>query len=130
MLLVLGAAMLVGGWKRTEQTLQPHRRERPVRDTAAGLAALILPAVFQLVHGGGLPRVGEERVDFGTDLEHLSLGVAIVLISSYVAGLFFSMKTHRSRLQPVRAGGARAPRWLVDPESLLLLGHRGGARRA
>ena len=44
------------------------------------LTALILPAVFQLVHGGGLPGVGEERVDFGSDLEQLSFGVAIVLM--------------------------------------------------
>ena len=33
------------------------------------MAALIFPAIFQLIHGGGLPSVGEERVDFGSDLE-------------------------------------------------------------
>jgi Ca2+:H+ antiporter len=58
-------------------------------------AALVLPAVFQLIHGGGLPRVSEERHDFGNDLETLSLGVAIILILSYVAGLWFSLRTHR-----------------------------------
>ena len=59
------------------------------------LTALILPAVFQLVHGGGLPGVAEERVDFGSDVEKLSFGVAIVLMVSYAAGLIFSLKTHR-----------------------------------
>src|SRR5215218_2288487 len=40
------------------------------------LAALILPALFQLIHGGGLPSIGEERVDFGSELEKISFGVA------------------------------------------------------
>src|SRR3712207_6920877 len=39
--------------------------------------------------------VGEERVDFGSDLEKLSFGVSIVLLASYVGGLIFSLKTHR-----------------------------------
>jgi Ca2+:H+ antiporter len=39
--------------------------------------------------------VSEERHQFGSDLEHLSLGVAIVLILTYIAGLWFSLKTHR-----------------------------------
>jgi Ca2+:H+ antiporter len=47
------------------------------------------------VHGGSLPGVEEQRHDFGSDVEHLSIGVAIVLILSYVAGLFFSLKTHK-----------------------------------
>jgi Ca2+:H+ antiporter len=44
--------------------------------------------------------VGEERVDFGSDLEKLSAGVAIVLLVSYAAGLWFSLKTHRSVFNP------------------------------
>jgi Ca2+:H+ antiporter len=64
------------------------------------LAALIFPAVFQLIHGGSLPGVGDERVDFGSDLETLSLCVAIVLLLSYAAGLWFSLKTHRAVFNP------------------------------
>ena len=45
------------------------------------LAALMMPAVFQLIHGGGLPHVGaDERATSARDLEHLSLGVAIMLL--------------------------------------------------
>ncbi|HEV2791732.1 MAG TPA: cation transporter, partial [Solirubrobacterales bacterium] len=33
-------------------------------------------------------------------VEHLSLAVAIVLIGTYVVGLFFSMKTHRALFNP------------------------------
>ncbi|MEA2450997.1 MAG: Ca2+:H+ antiporter [Thermoleophilaceae bacterium] len=94
-LLVLGASMLVGGWNRDRQTFN-----RTAAHTQAGMllmaaAALILPAVFQLIHGGGLPNVSEERHDYGSDLELISGGVAIILILSYVGGLWFSLKTHR-----------------------------------
>jgi Ca2+:H+ antiporter len=44
--------------------------------------------------------VGEERVDFGSDLEKLSLGVCIVLLLSYGAGLWFSLRTHRAVFNP------------------------------
>jgi Ca2+:H+ antiporter len=94
-LLVLGASMVVGGWKRERQTFN-----RTAAHTQAGMlllaaAAMILPAVFQLVHGGGLPSVSEHRHDFGSELEKISFGVAVVLILSYVAGLWFSLRTHR-----------------------------------
>jgi Ca2+:H+ antiporter len=94
-LLVLGASMLAGGWGRERQTFN-----RTAAHTQAGMlllaaAALVLPAVFQLVHGGGLPQVSELRHDYGSEVEKLSLGVAIILILSYIAGLWFSLKTHR-----------------------------------
>jgi Ca2+:H+ antiporter len=94
-LLVLGASMVAGGWNRERQTFN-----RTAAHTQAGMlllatAALVLPAVFQLIHGGGLPQVSEERHDFGSDLEHLSIGVSIILMLSYVAGLWFSLRTHR-----------------------------------
>jgi Ca2+:H+ antiporter len=64
------------------------------------LVALVFPAIFQLIHGGGLPKVGVDQVDFGSDLEKLSFGVALVLLASYVAGLIFSLKTHRDVFNP------------------------------
>ncbi len=100
LLLVLGASMLVGGLKRDKQTFNATAANAQSAMLLLALVALVLPAVFQLVHGGGLPGVGEERVDFGSDLEYLSLGVAIILIGSYVAGLIFSLKTHRKLFNP------------------------------
>jgi Ca2+:H+ antiporter len=99
-LLVLGAAMLVGGLPRDKQTFSRTAANAQSAMLLLALAALIFPAVFQLIHGGGLPAVGEERVDFGSDLEKLSLGVAIVLLASYAAGLVFSLKTHRAVFNP------------------------------
>lgn len=100
-LLVMGAAMFVGG----------RRRERQRFDrTAAGVqslmlllacAALVMPAIFELVIGGDLPNPAAEAVRFPTDLEHLSLGVAIVLMCTYLAGLIFSLKTHKDLFNPL-----------------------------
>jgi Ca2+:H+ antiporter len=65
---------------------------------AAG--ALLMPAIFELVEGTGLPAPGAESVNYDNTVEHLSLAVAIVLIGTYVLGLFFSMKTHRTLFNP------------------------------
>jgi Ca2+:H+ antiporter len=99
-LLVMGAAMVVGGWRREKQTFSQTAANAQSAMLTLALAALIFPAIFQLIHGGGLPAVGEERVDFGSDLEQLSFGVAIVLLLSYAAGLWFSLKTHRAVFNP------------------------------
>jgi Ca2+:H+ antiporter len=99
-LLVLGAAMLVGGWSREKQTFSRTAANAQSAMLMLALAALISPALFQLIHGGHLPQVGADEVDFGSDLEQLSLGVAIVLLVSYAAGLWFSLKTHRAVFNP------------------------------
>jgi Ca2+:H+ antiporter len=99
-LLVMGAAMLIGGWSREKQTFSRTAANAQCAMLMLAVAALIAPALFQLIHGGGLPRVGEDRVDFGSDLEKLSFGVAIVLLASYAAGLWFSLRTHRAVFNP------------------------------
>jgi len=102
-LLVLGAAMLVGGLKRDTQEFNRTAASAQSAMLLLALTALILPAVFQLVHGGGLPGIEQERADFGSEVEQLSLGVAIVLMASYAAGLVFSLKTHRRVFNPYEA---------------------------
>jgi Ca2+:H+ antiporter len=121
-LLVLGAAMLVGGWSREKQTFNATAATAQSGMLLLALAALILPALWQLIHGGGLPGVGEERVDFGSDLEHLSFGVAIVLIFSYVAGLFFSLKTHKELFNPYSEDDHEDTLGWSVKKSLLMLG--------
>jgi len=100
MLLVLGAAMLAGGIGRQKQHFS--RTSASIQTTMLMLAggALIMPAIFELVEGKGLPQPGAESIDYGGTVEHLSLAVAIVLIVTYVIGLFFSLKTHRDLFNP------------------------------
>jgi len=112
-LLVMGAAMLVGGLPREKQHFSRTAANAQSAMLLLALAALIFPAIFQLIHGGGLPAVGDERVDFGSDLEKLSFGVAIVLLISYVAGLIFSLKTHRDVFNPYGDDEEQAHHWSV-----------------
>jgi Ca2+:H+ antiporter len=99
-LLVMGAAMLVGGLGREKQTFSKTSASVQTSMLLLAAAALLMPAIFELVEGQGLPNPGAAIVDYGPTVEHLSLAVAIVLIVTYVAGLFFSLKTHRDIFNP------------------------------
>jgi Ca2+:H+ antiporter len=110
-LLVLGAAMLAGGWKRTRQTFDRTAAQAQSGMLLVTVAALVLPAVLQLSRHGGLPSVGGVRRVFGSDLNHVSLAVALVLIATYFAGLIFSLRTHRDLFNPSRAGDDSTSAW-------------------
>jgi Ca2+:H+ antiporter len=99
-LLVMGAAMLVGGLPRERQTFNPTAVSVQSSMLLLAAVALVMPTIFQLVAGGGLPRVGQERVDFGSDLEQMSFIVAIILLVSYAGGLMFSLRSHRALFNP------------------------------
>jgi Ca2+:H+ antiporter len=99
-LLVLGAAMFLGGLRRDRQQFDRTAAGAQSAMLLLAMTALVMPAVFQLVAGDGLPDPTEERRHFGSTVEHLSFAVAIVLIASYVAGLLFSLRTHRSLFNP------------------------------
>jgi Ca2+:H+ antiporter len=99
-LLVLGAAMLAGGWGREKQTFSVTTASAQTAMLLLAAAALSMPAVFTLVEGNGLPSPGSTQVDFSPTVEHLSLAVAIVLGITYVVGLFFSLHTHRDLFNP------------------------------
>jgi Ca2+:H+ antiporter len=99
-LLVLGAAMLFGGIGREKQFFSRTSASVQTSMLLLAAAALVMPAIFELVEGKGLPAPGAEIVDYGSTVEHLSLAVAIVLALTYVAGLFFSLKTHRDIFNP------------------------------
>jgi Ca2+:H+ antiporter len=99
-LLVLGASMFIGGLGRDRQ--QFNRTAASVQTSMLLLAAvaLVMPAVFQLVDGGGLPAVGAERVSFGSTIDTLSAIVAGLLMITYLGGLVFSLRTHRDIFNP------------------------------
>jgi Ca2+:H+ antiporter len=102
-LLVMGAAMLLGGLRRERQTFDRTAAGVQSLMVLLALAALVMPAVFELIEGSGLPSPGAERVNYDATVEHLSLWVAVVLILTYVAGLVFSLRTHRALFNPAVA---------------------------
>jgi Ca2+:H+ antiporter len=99
-LLVLGAAMLAGGIGREKQRFSRTGAGIQTSMLMLAAAALVMPAIFELVEGQGLPQPGADSVHYGSTVEHLSLAVAIVLIATYVLGLVFSLKTHRDIFNP------------------------------
>ena len=107
-LLVMGAAMLIGGARRERQTFDRTAANVQVLMLLLAGAALLLPALFELIDGGRLPRVGEEEVNYPNDVETMSAIVAAILLFTYAAGLLFSLRTHRSLFNPHEEGGEHA----------------------
>jgi Ca2+:H+ antiporter len=84
-LLVYGLSAVVGGMKYETQRF--NRTAAGLGSTLLVLSAvgLVVPAVFHMVVGNTAP--GAER--------NLSLEISIVLMATYVASLFFTLRTHR-----------------------------------
>jgi Ca2+:H+ antiporter len=101
-LLVMGAAMLAGGLTGGRKVQRFDRTAANVQSLMLFLAAaaLVMPAIFELVEGQGLPGIEQERVNFDSTVEDLSLAVAIVLIATYLLGLLFSLRTHSELFNP------------------------------
>jgi Ca2+:H+ antiporter len=113
-LLVLGAAMFVGGLKVDRSGRQRFNRTTATAQSSMlllAVTAMVMPAIFVLIRGPGLPSPGSERVDYGATVEQLSLAVAIVLMVSYVAGLIFSLRTHREVFNPPQDVGEGGQPW-------------------
>jgi len=105
-LLVLGASMFVGGLGRDRQKFDRTAASSQSAMLLLAAVALVMPAIFELIQGNGLPLPGDEIVDYPSDVEHLSLAVAIVLMATYAAGLLFSLKTHRDLFNPDHGEGS------------------------
>ncbi len=99
-LLVLGVAMFFGGRNRDRQYFDRTAASAQSTMLLVAAAAFVMPAIYALVHGPGLPSPRSERMDFGTTINTISLVLAAVLIAAYGAGLVFSLRTHRALFNP------------------------------
>jgi Ca2+:H+ antiporter len=104
-LLVLGAAMVAGGLKYSQQTFS--RTVARVSATSLSLAAigLIIPTVFHRAANqqpGGWTPEAEQR---------LSLAIAVVLFATYLMSLVFSLITHRDLFGGDRTHEHEGPVW-------------------
>jgi Ca2+:H+ antiporter len=119
-LLVLGASMLVGGVRRDRQWFSARAARSQASMLILASVALVMPAVFQLVESGGLPRPGAELVRFSSSVEGLSLTVAVVLLLSYAGGLWFSLRSHRDLFNPPDDEDDKSEHWTVKRSVTLL----------
>jgi Ca2+:H+ antiporter len=119
-LLVMGAAMFFGGLRRDRQTF--NATGASVQSTMLMLAAtaMVMPAIFELIEGKGLPNPGAEIVDYDSTVEHLSLATAIVLMLTYAAGLLFSLRTHRRIFNPPYEAEEDTWGWSVRTSVIML----------
>ena len=120
-LLVLGAAMLAGGRRRTHQLFSARAARAQAATLLAGAAALAIPSLLQLARGDTLPVVGAGRRTFGGTIEAVSIIVAVVLIVAYAAGLLASLRAHRGPAG-ASAPAAEPPRWSARRAGAVLAG--------
>src|SRR5688572_4079810 len=99
-LLVLGVSMFAGGLRRERQDFEPRAASAQALLLLLATVALIMPAIYELVQGPGLPNPRDQAIAYPADVLSLSVGVAVVLLLSYAAGLVFSLKTHRNLFNP------------------------------
>lgn len=85
LLLVLGAALLAGGLRRKQLEFAAQAASTHVSLMALAVAGIFMPTLYA---SGGGRGVSEFRV------ESVSVGVAVVLLVMYAAGLVFSLVTH------------------------------------
>ena len=89
LLLVGGAAMFVGGWKREKQTFSRGAAEANGGLLTIAVAAMLMPAIFHLT--------GERTHDrqLAAHDHSVSIGTSVVLMAIYGLGLLFTLRTHK-----------------------------------
>ena len=126
-LLVLGAAMFAGGLRRDRQYFDRTAASAQSSMLLLAAAALVMPAVFELIDGQGLPAPRSEHIHYDPKVETLSAIVACVLIASYVAGLLFSLKTHRELFNPAHSDHEVGEETWTTRRSMIALAIAGAA---
>jgi Ca2+:H+ antiporter len=114
-LLVLGLAMLVGGWGRLKQGFDRTHAGASAVMLFLAVCALVMPDVY------ALSLVSGEGHDAPAVMQ-LSVLVAVVMLVVYAASLVFSLRTHRELLSGVGHAEAEPPRLTRGAAIALLAG--------
>jgi len=117
LLFVAGLAMLMGGWKRESQKFNMLSAEAQGGQLILAVGGVLVPALFfrsavQAHH----PEL----------IHQVSIGTSVILLLSYVAGLYFSFKTHKHRLNESAIGDTheeieQLELWSAKKATLVLL---------
>ncbi len=89
-LMVLGLAMLLGGWKRQELAFNKLAAESGSSMMVLAVVALVIPSIYAQI-------TRHERPDH---IESLSFDISWVLLFTYAASLLFSLKSHKQLFSP------------------------------
>jgi len=92
LLFVAGASMLAAGWKRDIVKFNALAAESQAGQMILALSAMLVPALF----------FRTAREAHHSELIHpVSVGVSVVLLISYILGLFFAFRTHKEKLSAI-----------------------------
>ncbi len=102
LLLVMGMAMVYGGARHGVQTFDRRQSGNHAILLTLSILALVIPSLFGHAMLGGTENwVGDETA-YTTQIEALSLGVAVVMIVLYALGIIFSLRnSSHTALSPV-----------------------------
>lgn len=115
-LVVLGLAMLLGGWKHRELSFSRMAAESGSSMMVLAVVALVIPAIYAHVTQHTHPE----------HIESISFDISWILIFTYAAGLLFSFKTHKDLFEaPGQETAAQeiehGQPWSVRTSALVLL---------
>src|SRR5438876_1034760 len=102
-LLVLGTAMLVGGWRYRRQEFSPRVAGQYAAMLALAVIGMAIPSLLATVGESTRPGAAVVR---GSHLHQLSIGVAIVLLVCYAAYIAYSVFGVRAAHQDVLPSSA------------------------
>ncbi|MEO7716580.1 MAG: calcium/proton exchanger [Capsulimonas sp.] len=103
-LLVLGASILAGGLKHKVQKFNQDQAESHAINLLLATLSLAVPAIIASHY--------HQRNSAGNnDIENLSLAVAAVMLLTYLASLFFSLKTHEKIFRSIEPEHEEPPQW-------------------
>jgi len=114
-LLVLGSAMLLGGWRYRRQQFDPRVASQYAAMLALVVIGMAIPSLLATV--GESTRPGAEVVR-GNELHQLSIGIAIILLlcyAAYIAYSVFGVRAYREDAPPAPASNANDAGVLSDP---------------
>jgi len=108
LLLVSGASMLVGGWKREKQVFSKEGAQTNSAMLVVAVVAMLFPAVFDFAnHNVDKPLLKHQE-------EAISIGASVVVLAVYLMGLLFTLRTHRHVFS---SGPGESPEGPVGVES-------------
>lgn len=113
-LLILGLSMFVGGLRHPVQKFSRDAAGVQVTMLVVAVIALVMPELYDLSFRS-TPGYDPAR------LESVSLLIAGILLLGYLAGLVFSLRTHRDVFNPVTEE-ADPPRWPLRAAVAVLAG--------
>ena len=114
-LLVLGISMFTGGIRRPKQTFNRAAAGLQVTMLTLAVIGLVMPEMYNIFVFGTNPPPPS------FDVQNMSVLISGILLIAYVAGLVFSLRTHKDVFNPVTAE-KDPPRWSVRLALGVLLG--------